>query len=151
MYRQGHGDCFLLAFAGNNGATDRPVYVLIDCGLKPGSEVDNQKIGKIVDDIHGATGGVVDVVIVTHEHQDHVNGFAKKKSGTPIFGKILFNQCWLAWTEDAGDDLANALRDRFRDTLVTLAFAQEKVTALAGAHLAWTYLGLLSARRQADA
>lgn len=133
MYRQGHGDCFLLAFAGKNGTANRPVYVLIDCGLKPGSEVDNQEIGEIVNDIHGATGGVIDVVVVTHEHQDHVNGFARKKSGTPIFDKISFRQCWLAWTEDGGDDLANALRDRFRDTLVTLAFAQEKVSALAGA------------------
>ena len=35
MYRTGHGDCFLLAFAGQT--EDKPVYVLIDCGYKPGS------------------------------------------------------------------------------------------------------------------
>jgi hypothetical protein len=35
MYRTGHGDCFLLAFAGE--AADKPAYVLIDCGYKPGS------------------------------------------------------------------------------------------------------------------
>ena len=35
MYRIGHGDCFLLAFAGE--AADKPAYVLIDCGYKPGS------------------------------------------------------------------------------------------------------------------
>ena len=34
MYRQGHGDCFLLAFPRPNG---QPAYVLIDCGYKPGS------------------------------------------------------------------------------------------------------------------
>ena len=100
MYRHGHGDCFLLAFAGRQGRGRKNVYVLIDCGLKPGSEIDNHKIEDIVDDIHKATSGVVDVVIVTHEHQDHVNGFTKKKSGTPIFDKINFKQCWLAWTED---------------------------------------------------
>lgn len=128
MYRQGHGDCFLLAFAGRQGRSKKNVYVLIDCGLKPGSEVDNHRIEEIVDDIHEATGGVVDIVIVTHEHQDHVNGFTKKKSGTPIFNKINFKKCWLAWTEDDTDDVANALRDRFRDTLLTLAFAQKKVS-----------------------
>ena len=130
MYRQGHGDCFLLAFAGREGNRKRTVYVLIDCGLKPKSEIKNQKIDKIIDDIQEATDGHVDVVVVTHEHQDHVNGFAKKKSKKHLFDKITFGQCWLAWTEDGTDDLANALRERFHDTLVTLAFAQEKVTAL---------------------
>ncbi len=132
MYRQGHGDCFLLAFAGMEDRKKRDVYVLIDCGLKPNSEIRDQKIDKIIDDIHDATGGHVDVVIVTHEHEDHVNGFAKKKDGKHIFDKIGFGACWLAWTEDRTDELANSLRDRFRDTLVTLAFAREKVAALYG-------------------
>src|SRR5881396_1579721 len=35
MYRIGHGDCFLIAFAGET--PDKPAYVLIDCGYKPGS------------------------------------------------------------------------------------------------------------------
>jgi hypothetical protein len=35
IYRIGHGDCHLLAFPGE--AADKPVYVLIDCGYKPGS------------------------------------------------------------------------------------------------------------------
>jgi hypothetical protein len=33
MYRIGHGDCFLIAFAGKK----KPVHVLIDCGYKPKS------------------------------------------------------------------------------------------------------------------
>ena len=130
MYRQGHGDCFLLAFSGRNGRKKRNVYVLIDCGLKPKSEVKGQSIEAIVDDIHAATGGHIDVVVVTHEHQDHVNGFSKKRSKKHIFDKIAFDHCWLAWTEDGTDDLANALRERFSDTLVTLALAQSKVRAL---------------------
>jgi len=131
MYRQGHGDCFLLAFAGRDGRRKRNVYVLIDCGLKPKSEVKNQKIDTIIDDINEATGGHIDVVIVTHEHQDHVNGFAKKKNRKNLFDKIKsIGQIWLAWTEDETDDLANALRNRFSDTLLTLAFAQEEVAGL---------------------
>ncbi len=133
MYRQGHGDCFLLAFAGYEEGRKRNVYVLIDCGLKPNSEVHNQEIEKVIDDIHDATDGHVDVVIVTHEHQDHVNGFAKKKNRRHLFDKIKFGQVWLAWTESADDALANQLRDRFGDTLVALAFAQERVVALSNA------------------
>lgn len=134
MYRQGHGDCFLLAFAGREGRRKRNVYVLIDCGLKPKSEVKNQKIDKIIDDINEATGGHIDIVVVTHEHQDHVNGFAKKKNGKHLFDKInSIGQIWLAWTEDGTDDLANALRDRFNDTLLTLALAQERAAGLQSA------------------
>lgn len=133
MYRQGHGDCFLLAFAGRDGRRKKNIYVLIDCGLKPKSEVHGQKVDKVIDDIFEATGGHIDIVIITHEHQDHVNGFAKKRDGEHLFDKITFGQCWLAWTEDSSDELANALRERFRDTLVTLAFAQEKVSSLNGA------------------
>ena len=37
MYRPGHGDCFLLALPREGGGD--PVYVLIDCGYKPGSSL----------------------------------------------------------------------------------------------------------------
>src|SRR5262245_45725140 len=36
MYRQGHGDCFLMAFRQADG---KPYYVLIDCGMKKGSRI----------------------------------------------------------------------------------------------------------------
>ncbi len=126
MYRQGHGDCFLLAFAGREGGRLRPVYVLIDCGLKNGSEVD-ASIQEIIDDIHAATSGHIDIAIVTHEHLDHVNGFARRGGGKRLFERLSVGQVWLAWTEDADDPLANELRARFNDTLITLAFAEARM------------------------
>src|SRR5262245_4821195 len=72
MYRTGHGDCFLLAFAGVS--KDKPVYVLIDCGYKPGSpKYIKTNIKDITAHIRAATGGHIDVAVITHEHQDHVN------------------------------------------------------------------------------
>lgn len=118
MYRTGHGDCFLLAFAGKD--PDKPVYVLIDCGYKPGSP---QKIGtqirEITRHICEATGGHVDVAVITHEHQDHVNGITADN-----FEGLTIGELWMAWTEDDHDDLANALRAKFRDQLLGLAAAQ---------------------------
>src|SRR6185369_16678736 len=70
MYRHGHGDCFLLAFRGEDG---QPVYVLIDGGYKPGSNGDTFGLADfptVVEDIAAATGKRLDLVIVTHEHQD---------------------------------------------------------------------------------
>ena len=116
MYRSGHGDCFLIAFAGEDSA--RPAYVLIDCGYKPGSPgkltppTDITEIGR---HIVASTKGFVDVGVVTHEHQDHVNGLTPNNFPGLKVGKV-----WFAWTESAEDDVANALRKKFKDRLLGL-------------------------------
>lgn len=116
MYRIGHGDCFLIAFAGDDPA--KPAHVLIDCGYKPGSPSklsEPTTPDEVGQDIIAATGGFVDVAVVTHEHQDHVNGF------TPTnFPGLEVGQVWFAWTESPNDDVAKALRAKFRDRLLGL-------------------------------
>lgn len=125
MYRHGHGDCFLLAFRGTSG----PVYVLIDCGYKPGS---NEKYGladidTIVDHIGASTNNHIHLVVVTHEHQDHVNAFGK--TGSSRFDSIDMDEAWFAWTESPTDPLAVELRRRHGDTLIGLVAAREKMNA----------------------
>lgn len=126
MYRQGHGDCYLLAFPSGK---PRPIYMLIDCGFKPGSDV-HAKIGEIVEHIAASTGGHIDIVAITHEHQDHVNGIWKK--GKPYFDGIGVGEAWLAWTEDPNDDVANELRRRHKDQLLGLLGAQRRLAAAGG-------------------
>ena len=116
MYRIGHGDCFLIAFEGEN--PDRPAYVLVDCGYKPGSPAKLEKPTKAKDigaHIIATTGGFVDVGIVTHEHQDHVNGLT---SGN--FPGLKVGKVWFAWTENPKDDVANQLRKKFKDRLLRM-------------------------------
>lgn len=123
MYRTGHGDCFLLAFAGET--KDKPVYVLIDCGYKPGSPAFiNTNIKDITDNLRAATGGLIDVAIITHEHQDHVNGITEKN-----FTGIKIRETWLAWTEDPEDELANSLRKTYKDKLLGLLAARNRLAA----------------------
>lgn len=114
MYRIGHGDCFLIAFEGET--PERPAYVLIDCGYKPGSPgklAQPTKVREIGAHIIATTGGFVDVGIVTHEHQDHVNGLT---SGN--FPGLKVGKVWFAWTENPDDDIANQLRKKFKDRLL---------------------------------
>ena len=114
MYRIGHGDCFLIAFEGES--PDKPAYVLIDCGYKPGSPgklAQPTKVKDIGAHIIATTGGFVDVGIVTHEHQDHVNGLT---SGN--FPGLKVGKVWFAWTENPKDDIANQLRKKFKDRLL---------------------------------
>lgn len=120
MYRIGHGDCFLIAFAGEE--PDKPAYVLIDCGYKPGSpgKLENPtKVKAIGQDIIATTGGFVDVAVVTHEHQDHVNGLTATNFPDLEVGKV-----WFAWTENPKDDIANQLRKKFKDRLLGLIDAR---------------------------
>ncbi len=126
MYRQGHGDCYLLALPREGGGD--PVYVLIDCGYKPGSPAflePGRTIGEVVDHIAEATGSHLDLVIVTHEHQDHVNGFWKETD--PYFGGFQIDRAWFAWTEDPTDTLANQLRAQHHDVLVGLVEARNRL------------------------
>jgi hypothetical protein len=128
MYRQGHGDCFLLAFPRQGGGD--PYYVLIDCGYKPGSQafLDHGKsIGDVVEHLRSSCGGHLDLAILTHEHQDHLNGIWKPTK--PYFAGFRIDEAWLAWTEDPEHDLANDLRKRHRDQLLGLLAARRELAA----------------------
>ena len=131
MYRIGHGDCFLLAFPRTGGGD--PVYVLIDCGQKPGSEdfIPTTGIPQIVDHIKASTNSKIDLAIITHEHQDHVNGVWRKNN--PYFKDITIDEAWFAWTEDPTDDLANQLRQTHKDQLLNLVHARHRIALAMGA------------------
>src|SRR6266481_4742533 len=75
MYRQGLGDCFLVTLPKKDGSR---FHIMIDCGVVLGSpkpEIMRDVVKSIIAD----TGGYVDVLVVTHEHYDHVSGFTIAK------------------------------------------------------------------------
>src|SRR3954464_15657326 len=91
MYGQGLGDCFLLAFprkpTGDPATDTQPVHVLIDCGVISGTPGSSERMQQIVADIRettldrnlrgsdGAPKGHLDLLVITHEHWDHLSGF----------------------------------------------------------------------------
>lgn len=97
MYRVGFGDCFLLAFPGKNRITK---YMLIDCGVHHHYKNKNKLLKKIAGNIMDATNGHIDVVVATHEHTDHILGFAV---ATVEFKKMHFENVWMGWTENYND------------------------------------------------
>ena len=109
MYRHGLGDCFLVSLPKRDGT---PFYIMIDCGIIVGSPNPNI-MRDVVQSIAEVTNGFVDVLAVTHEHYDHVSGFAIAKD---LFvpkrtkGKLAAGAVWFAWTEDPNDALATRLR-----------------------------------------
>jgi len=106
MYRQGLGDCFLLTF---NGKFNKPIHMLIDFGVLQGTSSDTEILGKIAKNIESTTDKHIHVLVVTHEHWDHISGFIKAEN---VFKNIKIDQVWLAWTEDPENPLAKQLKKK---------------------------------------
>jgi hypothetical protein len=134
MYRQGLGDCFLLTF--QQKAKDA-ITMLIDCGLLQGTPNAKEIMQCVVEDIKGEmpfTREVdgdekpwIDYVLLTHEHIDHISGFAQAKA---IFDEMHFGQVWAAWTEDEGHPKYNDVRDRFKKQIAGLKAATLKMSTI---------------------
>jgi hypothetical protein len=113
MYRQGLGDCFLLAFPKARGGD---YYILIDCGVILGTPDADKLIKAVAADIT-ATTRHIDVLVATHEHWDHVSGF---HPDAKLFDGISVGEVWLAWTEDPEDDTARRLKRERNQRLASL-------------------------------
>ncbi|TKV80099.1 MBL fold metallo-hydrolase [Bradyrhizobium elkanii] len=103
MYRDMLGDCFLLRIPQTEGA----FHILIDCGILQGTPDAASRATRIMSDIRRQTNRI-DVLIVTHEHWDHLSGF---EQAAEEFASISVGELWLAWTEDRRDEQARRLRE----------------------------------------
>jgi hypothetical protein len=133
MYRQGLGDCFLLAFGREN---QDPFFMLIDCGVIIGTPDPNVKMTAVVDDICKTTKNHLDLLVITHEHWDHVSGFEQAKNSFARLNNQV-DRVWLGWTEDPENRLAQQVKAKYHTTaraLFALA-AQEKTLSSPGMHL----------------
>jgi hypothetical protein len=124
MYRQGLGDCFLLTFP----REERPLYMLIDCGVLLGTEKQDEKMSEVARSIQETTGGQIDILVATHEHWDHLSGFLQAKE---VFERITVGEVWFAWTEDPQNELANQLRRGREAALAALTDAHVRLRAAA--------------------
>lgn len=114
VYRQGIGDCILVTLPRKDGT---PFHILIDCGVMMVTKDKKAKLTAVIDDIAAATDGAIDVLVVTHEHYDHVVGFQLVPG---VFDKLKVSAVWTAWTEDPDDCLAKELRERHANAFALL-------------------------------
>ena len=124
MYRHGLGDCFLISFRRPSDTGEPSFHILIDCGIIPGNPNATARINEVVRDIKTTTGGKIDVLVVTHEHADHVSGFNQARV---LFGEkgiepnpFKFDRVWLAWTENPDDQVAKGIRAQRQQKLAAL-------------------------------
>jgi len=112
MYRGILGDCFLLT----HRIGERRYRALIDCGAlqaigatgsKPATVTSLTHLADVVQNLLDDSGGVLDLVIATHEHFDHLSGFIKQFG---LWSQFRIDAVWFAWTENYADPLANDIR-----------------------------------------
>lgn len=151
MYRGILGDCFLITVW--RGGT--PKVAMIDCGVlqnvQPGTDMltklpqpvidsvgatalgkvegTKQAIGSIEADIVAylaEIGGKLDVVVMTHDHYDHVAGFTLPDDQNVFLnGSVAIDQLWLSWVENPSDPDARKLAARFSKGKEAVALAAE--------------------------
>jgi hypothetical protein len=141
MYQVGFGDCFLLSFeyptALQDGRSER--HMLIDFGSarSPGRGRKGLLPG-VAELIKQHTSGRLDVIVVTHRHKDHIDGFGDAQAAA-ILDELNPGFVVRPWTDDPkipADARAPALRSDSHRFAVGLAQGQNfaaSVTALAGA------------------
>jgi hypothetical protein len=122
MYCHGLGDCFLLSFP---RSSTRPFFMLIDCGVILGTPDSASLMKKVVSSIAQVTTEI-DVLVVTHEHWDHVSGFC---DAVEEFKKIVVHKVWVAWTENQTDPLALKLKAERKRTITALTHAAARLRA----------------------
>jgi len=127
MYKRLLGDCFLITVRQDGKQSN----LLIDCGVLqgvPGAKAMMQEVARDIVETCKDDGGraVLHMLAVTHEHADHISGFAHARD---VFidegGPLEVEQVWMAWTEKPDDPQAAQLRQRFEKSKHAVTAAAE--------------------------
>jgi beta-lactamase superfamily II metal-dependent hydrolase len=108
MYDVGFGDAFLITV----NQEDRSWRMLVDCGVhslgkaRPLLDVVHAIISDLTAAAEPGTPPTLDVVVATHHHADHINGFAYDDWEAVHVGEV-----WVSFVEDTTDDDAKTLKN----------------------------------------
>jgi beta-lactamase superfamily II metal-dependent hydrolase len=92
-YVVGFGDCVLLHLP--DGKETR--HVLIDFGRAPNDPSSMERFPSIARDIEKQCDGRIDLLVLTHEHLDHLEGFYRERE---IFNRMDVERVWMSLPSD---------------------------------------------------
>src|SRR5262245_49225256 len=124
MYRLHElGDCFLITFTAG-AATSR---MLIDCGSFRNDNKATTRLHQITAAIKTKLAGLrLDVVVATHQHNDHLSGFVHCES---TFRTVGVREVWLSWLDDPNDHKAQKIGQNHNNLMMKLAAARKRLHA----------------------
>jgi hypothetical protein len=122
MYRMGTGDCFILKFF---AGAQLKFKMMIDCGTWQGSKAN---LTPFIEDLKAYVGNHLDLLVVTHEHKDHVHVFdACKDLFTAGF---TIDKVWMGWTEEEGNPKVKQWQREHGEQKMALAAATKRLQAV---------------------
>ena len=124
-YRHGLGDCHLLSFRKADGTR---CHVLIDFGVVNRTKDPELVMTPVAKNIATESGGVLDLVIATHQHTDHLSGF-KQAQAELAPAKLTMKRLWLAWTEDPSNALGKKIQQELVAKLAAVRLAAKQLAA----------------------
>ena len=99
VYNVRFGDCVLVSFDAGHGEK----HVLIDFGNAPGAVKkrggSDEVFGPVAADIKKRTGGTIDLLIMSHEHLDHMEGFLSQRR---VFDGMAVRDVWMSLMSKPG-------------------------------------------------
>ena len=105
MYNTGSvGDCFLILFEKKGVVSFK---MMIDCG---GIKTTSALVTPCVEDIFRTCDGQIDLLLVTHQHEDHLSGFNLAR---PVFDKLTINETWMSWVENPADTVGKLVKEKY--------------------------------------
>lgn len=119
MYGTGTGDCFILKFFNN----DILIYtIMIDGGTWSGSK---EHLDKYVKDLKQHVNNKVDLLVITHEHKDHVYLF--DVCSDLLCEDFEVGELWMAWCENDEDPFVSKWKEEFGKKKMALAMSADKI------------------------
>ncbi|WP_420318993.1 hypothetical protein [Ekhidna sp.] len=121
MYRTGTGDCFVLKFfAGRNC-----IFTMMIDGGTWGSGITKSELRKHVNDLKKYVNNKLDLLVITHEHKDHVYLF--NACETLFTNNFVVDEVWMAWSENDEDEFVKQWKEKYGQKKRSFAEAVAKV------------------------
>ena len=97
--------------------------ILIDCGSIKKKKRSIEDIAKqVIKDVTVNGKARIDILVLSHRHEDHLSGFAKK-----VWGEVEVGEVWMPWVESLTDPAARRIRNELAATARTLRTAATRL------------------------